>query len=70
MLRFRFMRAEVLVERLERFVHQWISNPAAQLELANLVRATLQVETHDHADEVLVAWLDEQVEQARRLGVR
>lgn len=64
------MKPAGLVVRLETFRKEWISNPAAALEFARLVRDVHQCPRRDHADENLLEWISEQEQIARYLGIK
>jgi hypothetical protein len=59
-----------IVQRLDRFMETWLSNPEARRDFALLVRDVHEHPSFDHADAPLVEWIDDQLQTAKRLGVR
>lgn len=59
-----------LVKRLDRFIETWLSNPAAQFDFVKLVDTVRQLPSNDHADDALLAWIDEQRAGLKSIGVR
>lgn len=63
-------KRETLVEQLDRFMKQWIANPAAQLDFAELVAECLDSEPGDHDRIDLAEWVQVQRHTADYLGIR
>lgn len=61
---------KALDERLDEFMHRWVSNPAAQWDFAELIAECLDSEPGDPDRIVLAAWVQEQRHTADYLGIR
>jgi hypothetical protein len=59
-----------LADRLDEFTRTWISNPAAQLDFARLIRDVHEQPRADHANDRLLAWIAEQESTAKFLGIK
>lgn len=59
-----------LVERLDKFMDTWISNPAAQLDFVRLIDEVRHAPSSDHRDHPLLTWIDEQKRGLRSIGIR
>jgi hypothetical protein len=64
------MKAKDLVKRINLFGDNWISNPAAKLQFAKLIRDVHELPRSDHANQDLLEWVDEELATAKRLGIR
>ncbi len=51
-------KRETVIERLDRFVKTWLSNPVAQEEFVDLIREAHEYPSSDHADEDLYEWME------------
>lgn len=61
---------KTLDERLDAFMTDWVSNPAAQLDFAELIAECLDSEPGDPERLALAAWVQEQRHTAEYLGIR
>lgn len=61
-----------IAKRLDEFMETWISNPAAQLEFAELINDCLDVHVANDRHELtaVAAWVQEQRDTAQYLGLR